>query len=99
MGGGLVLTVLLMFLRTQFLWWSLHPLGYVTADSWGMLNLWSCIFVAWVIKAVLLRYGGLASYRRAVPFFLGVALGDYIVGSIWGILGILTDTPLYHFFP
>ena len=99
MGGGFGLTAVLMFLRTRFLWWPLHPLGYVTADSWGMFNLWSCIFVAWVIKTIILRYGGLGSYRRAVPFFLGVALGDYIVGFIWSILSILTNTPLYNFFP
>ena len=99
MGGGFGLTAVLMFLRTRFLWWPLHPLGYVTADSWGMFNLWSCIFVAWMIKTIILRYGGLGSYRRAVPFFLGVALGDYIVGFIWSILSILTDTPLYSFFP
>ena len=98
-GGGFGLTAVLMFLRTRFLWWPLHPLGYVTADSWGMFNLWSCIFVAWVIKTIILRYGGLGSYRRAVPFFLGVALGDYIVGFIWSILSILTNTPLYNFFP
>ena len=98
MAGGFGVTALLMFLRTRFLWWPLHPLGYVTADSWGMFNLWSCIFVAWVIKTIILRYGGLGSYRRAVPFFLGVALGDYIVGFIWSILSILTDTPLYSFF-
>ena len=99
MGGGFGLTAVLMFLRTRFLWWPLHPLGYVTADSWGMFNLWSCIFVAWMIKTIILRYGGLGSYRRAVPFFLGVALGDYIVGFIWSILSILTDSPLYNFFP
>lgn len=99
MAGGFGLTAVLMFLRTRFLWWPLHPLGYVTADSWGMFNLWSCIFVAWVIKSIILRYGGLGSYRRAVPFFLGVALGDYIVGFIWSILSILTNTPLYSFFP
>ena len=99
MAGGFGLTAVLMFLRTRFLWWPLHPLGYVTADSWGMFNLWSCIFVAWVIKTIILRYGGLGSYRRAVPFFLGVALGDYIVGFIWSILSILTNTPLYSFFP
>lgn len=98
-GGGFGLTAVLMFLRTRFLWWPLHPLGYVTADSWGMFNLWSCIFVAWMIKTIILRYGGLGSYRRAVPFFLGVALGDYIVGFIWSILSILTNTPLYNFFP
>ena len=99
MAGGFGLTAVLMFLRTRFLWWPLHPLGYVTADSWGMFNLWSCIFVAWGIKSIILRYGGLGSYRRAVPFFLGVALGDYIVGFIWSILSILTNTPLYSFFP
>ncbi len=99
MAGGFGLTAVLMFLRTRFLWWPLHPLGYVTADSWGMFNLWSCIFVAWVIKTVILRYGGLGSYRRAVPFFLGVALGDYIVGFIWSILSIVTNYPLYNFFP
>ena len=99
MAGGFGLTAILMFLRTRFLWWPLHPLGYVTADSWGMFNLWSCIFVAWVIKTVILRYGGLGSYRRAVPFFLGVALGDYIVGFIWSILSIVTNYPLYNFFP
>ena len=99
MGGGFGLTAVLMFLRTRFLWWPLHPLGYVTADSWGMFNLWSCIFVAWAVKTIILRYGGLGSYRRAVPFFLGVALGDYIVGFIWSILSILTNTPLYSFFP
>ena len=99
MAGGFGLTAVLMFLRTRFLWWPLHPLGYVTADSWGMFNLWSCIFVAWVIKSIILRYGGLGSYRRAVPFFLGVALGDYIVGFIWSILSIVTNYPLYNFFP
>ncbi len=99
MGGGLGLTVLLMFLRTRFLWWPLHPLGYVTASSWGMGVLWCCFFVAWVIKTVILRYGGLGPYRRAVPFFLGVILGDYICGSIWSIAAILTTTPLYNLFP
>ena len=99
MGGGLGVAVILMFLRGRFLWWSLHPLGYAMADSWGMYNLWSCLFVAWACKAVILRYGGLNAYRRAIPCFLGLALGDYLLSNIWGILSILTDTPLYQFFP
>ena len=99
MGGGLGMTVLLMFLRARFIWWSLHPLGYVMASSWGMWNLWCCLFVTWGLKAAILRYGGLNAYRRAIPFFLGLALGDYMAGSLWSILSILTDTPLYQFFP
>ena len=99
MGGGLGVTVLLMFLRARFIWWSLHPLGYVMASSWGMWNLWCCLFVTWGLKAAILRYGGLNAYRHAIPFFLGLALGDYMAGSLWSILSILTDTPLYQFFP
>ena len=29
----------------------------------------------------------------------GMALGDYLLSNIWGILSILTNTPLYQFFP
>ena len=99
MGGGVVFTVLLMSLRSRFLWWPLHPLGYATAQSWGMANLWCCLFVAWVCKAIILRYSGFNAYRRAIPFFLGLALGDYILGSLWSILDIPTTISLYLFFP
>ena len=99
MGGGLIFTALLMFLRTRFLWWPLHPLGYAMANSWGMFNLWACLFVAWGLKAIILRHGGLRAYRQAIPFFLGLALGDYILGSLWSIISIVTNTTLYQFFP
>ena len=98
-GGGLGFTALLMFLRTRFLWWPLHPLGYAMANSWGMFNLWACLFVAWGLKAVILRHGGLKAYRQAIPFFLGLALGDYIFGSLWSIISIVANTTLYQFFP
>ena len=99
MGGGLIFTALLMFLRTRFLWWPLHPLGYAMANSWGMFNLWACLFVAWALKAIILRHGGLKAYRQAIPFFLGLALGDYILGSLWSIISIVANTTLYQFFP
>ena len=99
MGGGLGFTTLLMFLRTRFLWWPFHPLGYAMANSWGMYNLWCCLFVTWGLKAIVLRHGGLKAYRRAVPLFLGLALGDYILGSLWSIFSILAKTTLYQFWP
>lgn len=99
MGIGFIFTTLLMLLRTRFLWWPLHPLGYAMANSWGMYNLWCCLFVTWVLKYVILKQGGLKSYRRAIPFFLGLALGDFLLGNLWSILSILTNTPLYQFWP
>jgi len=99
MGVGFLLTGLMMVVRAKFLWWPLHPLGYAMANSWGMDNLWCCLLVAWFLKAIVLKHGGLQSYRRAIPFFLGVALGDYVLGSIWSIASIATNTPLYQFWP
>jgi len=99
MGVGFIFTSLLMFLRTRFLWWPFHPLGYAMANSWGMYNLWCCLFVTWLLKYTILKQGGLKSYRRAIPFFLGLALGDYILGNLWSILSIITNTPLYQFWP
>jgi hypothetical protein len=99
MGGGLGFTTFLMFLRSRFLWWPFHPLGYAMANSWGMFNLWSCLFVAWGLKALILRHGGLKAYRQAIPFFLGLALGDYILGSLWSIGSVLANTTLYQFWP
>ena len=98
-GIGLGLTSALMILRARFLWWPLHPLGYAMANSWGMSNLWSCLLVVWLIKFLILRHGGLKLYRRAIPFFLGMALGDYIFGGTWSIGSILTNTTLYQFWP
>jgi len=58
---------------------------------------WFVFFIAWAIKISILRYGGLRAYRRATPFFLGLILGEFTVGSIWTIIGIIFDIPSYAF--
>jgi len=69
------------------------------ANSWGMFNLWCPLFVAWALKFTILRHGGLRAYRRAVPFFLGLALGDYILGYTWSMGSVLLNRTLYQFWP
>jgi hypothetical protein len=98
LGGGIFATVV-MAIRTRLFWWPLHPLPYAMAGSWGMFNLWCPLFVAFLAKWIILKVGGLKSYRRAVPFFLGLALGDYAIGSILSILSIVLDRPMYQFWP
>jgi hypothetical protein len=98
-GAGFLISTALMLLRTRFLWFPLHPLGYAMAGDWGMYNLWSCFFSSFILKWVILKYGGLKQYRRAVPFFLGLALGDLSLGSVWSIMGIAMNTTIYQPFP
>ena len=99
MGIGLLTASTLTFLRTRFLWFPLHPLGYAMAGDWGMSNLWSCFFTSFLLKWAIFKFGGLKSYRNAVPFFLGMALGDLTVGSLWSLIGIFMDETIYQPFP
>ena len=99
MGVGLVFTIGLMLIRARFIWWQLHPLGYALSSTWGMYNIWSCIFIASIVKWGVLKQGGLKTYRRSVPFFLGLALGDIVIGSFWSIASVIWDKPLYQFWP
>ena len=59
--------------------------------------LWFPFLVCWLVKWVLLKYGGIHGYRRAVPLFLGLVLGDFVLGCIWTILGLLTGEATYMF--
>jgi hypothetical protein len=50
-----------------------------------------------VVKWAVLKYGGIRAYRKAFPFFMGLILGDFVIGSLWGIIGLLTGKPTYAF--
>jgi hypothetical protein len=38
-------------------------------------------------------------YRQALPFFLGVILGECVLGSGWTLIGIFFRIPTYAFWP
>jgi hypothetical protein len=97
--GGTGFVLLLNLLRARIIGFPFHPVGYAVASSWGMSVLWVPMLIAWVAKLILLRYGGLALYRKALPFFFGVILGECLAGSLWSLLGIWGGIPTYAFWP
>lgn len=96
---GFVFTILLNTLRMRFFWFPFHPVGFAVSSTWSMHQLWMCMLIAWLIKLMLLRYGGLRTYRAAVPLFLGLILGECVMGSMWTIVGIALNTQTYAFWP
>ncbi len=83
MGGGMALTWLLMAARSRFLWFPLHPLGFLVNLGYAMQTLWFSIFVGWFFKVLITRYGGVDTYRQTIPLFLGLALGDVTMMLVW----------------
>ncbi|MBD3181006.1 hypothetical protein GF312_01870 [Candidatus Poribacteria bacterium] len=96
MGFGMLSTIFLAFMRMRFIWWILHPAGYAVSSSWSMNVFWSSIFVSWAIKLTILKFGGLKLHRQSIPFFLGLVLGEFVIGSIWSIRGVALHIPFYQ---
>jgi hypothetical protein len=87
----------LQILRVQFPWWPLHPLAYAVTSAWSINLVWLPLFIAWILKVIILRYGGGAGFHRALPFFFGLMLGQFVIGSLWNIYGIMVGLPTYQF--
>jgi len=89
-GSGALIAVLLSALRMRFLWFPLHPVGFLAANSWGMHINWGSFFIGWLLKTLITRYGGLRLYRRSLPLFLGFIMGEMLHAGLWGIITWLT---------
>ena len=89
--GGLAV-FLMMAARTRFLWFPLHPLGYIAASAYPMSQLWFSFFVGWLIKSLVMRYGGSETYSRMRPFMIGLILGNLTAMIFWMIVGFKTGT-------
>ena len=89
-GIGMVVYSLLALCQYRFYWWPLHPVGIAVAPLWMTRLIVLSVFLAWASKSAIMRYGGIAAYRTARPFFMGLIVGyflgigvSYLVDVIW----------------
>lgn len=94
---GAITALFFAVMRTRFIWWPLHPAGYAVSNSWGMATVWFPLFLVWGVKGLLLRHGGLGMYRKGMPFFLGLMMGDFMIGSLLSVFGTAFNTRVYAF--
>ena len=98
---GAGLTWLLAVLRTRFLWWPLHPLGYALTGTLqlGYANKMLCsIFLGWLFKTITLRLGGARGFRLLRGAALGLILGDLLMGGLLKLLDALLGPSGYAIF-
>lgn len=86
-GSGAIIMGGLMAAQYRFLWWPFHSLGFPVSCVFG--KMWFSVFIAWMIKGVILKYGGLTLFNRLKPFFLGLILGEAVVAGTWVLIDYL----------
>ena len=89
---GISLTGLLSLAQYRFAGWPLHPVGLGIALTNTVSIDWFGMFIAWLIKLIALRYGGIALYRLLLPFFIGL-----ILGTSFGIGGASLVYAFYYY--
>ena len=81
-----------MFLHSKFLWWPIHYIGFPIAESLPLQNWWFAIFLAWLVKGVILRFGGHNVYKKSVPFFLGMILSHVTWMVVESLINLVMKT-------
>jgi hypothetical protein len=90
LAGALVMLALVTCYHRLY-WWPIHPIGYLTAYSSAMRILWVSFFIGWVCNALCMRYGGIVLFKRLQYFFIGLIIGDFLMGGGWALVGLFTD--------
>jgi len=95
---GALVTIIMTTLRTRLMWFPFHPLGFALSGTWTMMVFWFACFVAWLLKVLILRYGGMRLYSQARPFFLGMVLGEFTMAVLFTLPALYdryTPTPSF----
>ena len=89
-GLGLGLAALFMVLRTRLSWWPIHPIALPVSTIWMTEHYYFSIFLAWGIKALVMKFGGATLYRKTRPFFIGIILGEAVCLGTWSLIDFAT---------
>ena len=97
MGFGALFCMVLMAFRLRSLGFPFHPIGYAISANWAMNTVWMCILIGWAAKSLILKYSGAKGYRAGLPVAMGLILGEFVVGSLWSLYGVIAHVPVYQF--
>ena len=79
----------LAVLRGRFYWFPLHPIGLAYQTTPGTSIYWFSLFLVWIVKGTLLRYGGINAYQTAKPLFFGLGIGYVIAVVFSGVVDVI----------
>lgn len=88
--AGAGFTGFMLWMRQSFVWWSLHPIGYLLGATYPAFHLWSSVLIGWMIKYITLKFGGPMAYRKIRPIAFGLIFGEYVMVGIWMLVGFFT---------
>ncbi len=94
---GSVVMAGMLAIRYRFTWWPFHPIGFALSGTMlGRLTSFT-MFVAWLLKFLLLKFGGAPFYRKSKPFFIGMLMAYVAAVALGLVVDAIWFTPQGHF--
>ncbi len=91
-GVGAVIMALLTLAQRSFFWWPIHPVGFLVCNTHMVYNFWFSVFLAWLIKGFVVKFGGYRGYRITRRLFIGLVLGAFMAGGLWAAVDLIAKT-------
>jgi hypothetical protein len=89
MSIGFGATLLLQIASLRWVSWPLLPVGLVTSYGAFIETAWFSIFVGWLAKVLIVRFGGSSLFVRAKPFFVGIIFGEALAAALFLIVNAI----------
>jgi hypothetical protein len=71
-----------------------HVSPYFKGDAAGGREaswLWGSVFVAWITKKLVIKYGGMNTFKQAKPLFLGLVVGAIVTVFAWNMTDFIAS--------
>lgn len=86
---GAGFTAFLAAMRLRFTAWPLHPVGFLAMNTYPMRMIWFSVFIGWLCKFIVVRFGGIDLFRALRPVFLGLIVGEAAAIAFWLITNLV----------
>lgn len=88
-GIGIGVMVVLQAMTWRFSGWPLLPVGYLIANSWYTQTAALSLFIGWLAKTIILRFGGATLFNNLKPVFIGLIFGEALSTGLWLIITLI----------
>jgi Family of unknown function (DUF6785)/Domain of unknown function (DUF6784) len=85
---GIGVTAALQVLALRSASWPLLPVGYLLCTRWFIGLAWFSLFLGWLAKVLILKYGGASMYQKARPLFIGLIFGEALAAGVWMLISL-----------
>jgi hypothetical protein len=92
-GFGALLMSALLWLR-QFFFWLPHPIGMIMLVNPLMKVYWFSIFLGWLAKTLVTKYGRKEAYEKARNLFVGLIAGELAIVALAMLVSYLMGTQI-----